>query len=320
MLKRIPNYIKYLFTNILFLFLYIFIFRLIFFYFFADLNNASSPEVYKAFSFGLRFDIKLSSISFLPLAILIFVVNYRFFKYRFYKVLSSIYIILTYTVITLFNIFDFGYYDYLNIRLDAASLRFLSNLKISTQVLFESYPVFKGLFALLILIFILYKFSNWLYTTFSVKNEEISKMKKIFFIVFPLLILSFGIYNSFTHYPLRWSQAFFSKNTAINQFSLNPVLYFFDSFKFRNEGFDLEKTKKYYPAIAKELNLPKNNLSFERSYIKNDSLTKKPNIVIVMLESLGTVPMSYYGNPINSTPKMDSLIKKSASFSNFLCS
>ncbi|WP_299157255.1 LTA synthase family protein [uncultured Tenacibaculum sp.] len=317
MLKRIPNYIKFLSLNTFFLLLYIFTFRVLFFNFFTGLSKASSSEVYKAFLLGLRFDIKLASISFLPLAILLFIVNHRFFKYRFYKIFSSIYIITVYLIITLFHLFDFGYYDYLNIRLDAASLRFLSNLKISTQVLFESYPVFKGLFAFIILTFILYKFSNWLYNIFTFNNENSSKKKKAFFIIIPFLLFAFGIYNSFTHYPLRWSQAFFSKNTAVNQFALNPVLYFFDSFKFRNEGFDIEKTKKYYPSIAKELGLPKDNLSFERKNIKNDTLTNKPNVVIVMLESLGVVPMSYYGNPINTTPKIDSLLNKSVSFSNF---
>ena len=36
-----------------------------------------------------------------------------------------------------------------------------------------------------------------------------------------------------------------------------------------------------------------------------------------MLESTGTATMSYYGNPLKSTSKMDSLIKKSVSFSKF---
>ncbi|RKF03005.1 phosphoglycerol transferase MdoB-like AlkP superfamily enzyme [Tenacibaculum lutimaris] len=317
MFKRIPNYIKYLFSNTLFLFLYISIFRIIFYYFFSGIENQPTHEVSKAFSLGIRFDIKLAVISFLPLAILIFIVNYRFFSKPFFKKLSVFYIILTYITITLFHIFDFGYYDYLNIRLDSSSLRFLSNIGISTQVLFESYPVYKGIFAFIILIFFLYKFSSWIYNIFNTSEEHVSKKKKAFFIVVPFLLFALGIYNSFTHYPLRWSEAFFSKNNAVNQFALNPVLYFFDSFKFRNEGFDLEKTKKYYPAIAKELQLPKDSISFKRIYHKNDSLKYSPNIVIVMLESLGTVPMSYYGNPLNSTPKMDSIIKKSINFSNF---
>ena len=35
------------------------------------------------------------------------------------------------------------------------------------------------------------------------------------------------------------------------------------------------------------------------------------------MESVGVKPMSFYGNPINSTPKMDSIIQESVSFSNF---
>jgi phosphoglycerol transferase MdoB-like AlkP superfamily enzyme len=36
-----------------------------------------------------------------------------------------------------------------------------------------------------------------------------------------------------------------------------------------------------------------------------------------MLESTGTATMSFYGNPLNSSPKMDSIIKESLSFSKF---
>jgi phosphoglycerol transferase MdoB-like AlkP superfamily enzyme len=129
--------------------------------------------------------------------------------------------------------------------------------------------------------------------------------------------LAFGIYNSFTHYPLRWSQAFFSKNQAVNQFALNPILYFYDSFAFRSTGFDLEKTKKYYPSVAKQLHLDTDSLHFKRRVVRPDSITAKPNVVIVMLESLGAAPMSYYGNPINTTPKLDSILKQSANFTNF---
>lgn len=130
-------------------------------------------------------------------------------------------------------------------------------------------------------------------------------------------MLSYGVYNSITHYPLRWSEAFFSKNNTINQFALNPVLYFFDSFAFRSEGVNIEKFKTYYPIIAKHLNLPQDRINFEKKVTFNDSYKEKPNIIFVMLESTGTATMSFYGNPLNSTPKMDSIIKKSVSFSKF---
>ena len=317
MQQRVPNYIKFLFTNTLALFIYAFVFRIIFYFFFAQLDTANTNETQQAFLLGIRFDIKLAVLAIFPIAILLFIINHRFFKYRIYKRIATIYLTCIYIIITLFYVFDFGYYDYLNTRLDAASLRFLSNLKISTQVLFESYPVYKGLFGLLILTFIIHKFNLFLYKKINKNNTPISKKRKAFFIVIPFLVLAFGIYNSFTHYPLRWSQAFFSKNQSVNQFALNPVLYFYDSFAFRSTGFDLEETKKYYSTVANYLGLPKDSLSFERKIKRNDSIKTKPNIVIVMLESVGVVPMSYYGNPVNATPKMDSIVKKSAHFTNF---
>lgn len=317
MQQRIPNYIKYLFVHIFSLTVYALLFRVLFYSFFAQLDSVATSEIQQAFGVGIRFDIKLAVLTVFPIAMLLFIVNQRFFNHVAYKRISTIYFTIIYLIITLFYLFDFGYYEYLNIRLDAASLRFLSNLSISTQVLFESYPVYKGLFGLLVLGFIIYKFNAFVYRKFTVTAVAISKKKKAFFIIIPFFILAFGIYNSFTHYPLRWSQAFFSKNQAVNQFALNPILYFYDSFAFRSTGFDLEKTKKYYSSVAKQLRLDTDSLHFKRSVIRPDSITAKPNVVIVMLESLGTAPMSYYGNPINTTPKMDSLLKKSANFTNF---
>ena len=317
MLKKIPNYIKYIFTNVFFLFLYLFILRLLFYFFFSQINNGTSSEISKAFNLGIRFDIKLATLIILPLAILIFIVRNRFFSSKIFKLINTVYLTITYIVVTLFYVFDFGYYDYLEKRLDATSLRFLDNLDISTQVLFESYPVYKGLILLLILSFLFYKLAQFIYRKYTTSNLQFSKKKNAFFIITSFLLLAFGVYNSITHYPLRWSQAFFSKNNQINQFALNPVLYFFDSFKFRSKTFDIEKTKQFYPTIARELNLPKDTLLFERKFIKNDTITKQPNVVIVMLESLGVVPMSYFGNTLPTTPKMDSIIKKSARFTNF---
>ena len=317
MLKKIPNYIKYIYTNIFFLFVFCLLFRIIFYNFFTQLDGVSSHEIKKAFGLGIRFDIKLSVITFFPLAALILIVNYRFFKNKIYKKIANIYLILAYLFLTLFYIFDFGYYDYLNIRLDAASLRFLDDIKISGQVLIESYPIYKGLLGLLVLCFLVFKLSKFFYNSFLNQRNKISNKIKTVYFIGTILILSYGIYNSITHYPLRWSEAFFSKKNAVNQFALNPVLYFFDSFAFRSEGVDMDEFNKYYPVIANHLNLPKEKVSFERKAIFDSIYKNKPNVVIVMLESVGVKAMSYYGNPIQSTPNLDSIIRNSYNFSSF---
>ena len=317
MFQKIPNYIKYIFTNIFFLFVFVALFRGIFYLFFTQLENISTLEIQKAILLGIRFDLKLAIITFFPLAILVLITNYRFLKSEIYKKIATIYLVLAYFILTLFHLFDFGYYEYLAIRLDASSLRFLGDLKISTQVLIESYPIYKGILGLLILSFIIYKYATFIYNLFSKTHQEITKKLKAIYFILTILLLSFGIYNSVTHYPLRWSEAFFSKNNAINQFTVNPVLYFFDSFAFRSEGVDMEKFKAYYPVIAKQLNLPLDTINFEQKITFKNPYKKKPNLIFVMLESTGTATMGIYGNPLNCTPKMDSIIKESLSFSKF---
>ncbi|MEN8964864.1 MAG: LTA synthase family protein [Polaribacter sp.] len=317
MFQKIPNYIKYIFTNVFVLFIFVVLFRFLFYFFFLDINNNANLELKKAFFLGIRFDLKLAILTFFPLATLVLITNYRFFKRTVYKKIANIYLLLSYLILTLFYLFDFGYYEYLGIRLDASSLRFLSNLKISTQVLVESYPVYKGLIGLFIFGFIIFKFAKFIYQLFNKIEEKITKKIKAIYFIVTFLLLSFGVYNSFTHYPLRWSEAFFSKNNTINQFGLNPVLYFFDSFAFRSEGVNMEAFKTFYPVIAKQLDLPLDTINFEKKVTFDNPYKQKPNVVYVMLESTGTAPMSYYGNPLNSTPKMDSIIKKSLSFSKF---
>ena len=318
MIRKLPNYIKYIFINVGLLFIYLFIFRLIFFFYVANFDSASQKDIITAFSYGIRFDLKLAILSYFPLSILILSANYFFFQKRIFRKISIIYHSIIYVTLTLFYLTDIGYYSYLFTRLDATSLRFLSNFKISAQLLIETYPIFKGSVGLIIL-FLLVRFTGlklfdkMVYTTVP----YISKKVKAIYFLCTFLLLSFGVYGSITHYPLRWSEAFFSKNNTINQFSLNPVLNFFDSFAFRNDGADIETTKAYFPVIASYLNIPKDSLSFERKITFDSIHENKPNLVIVMLESVGVVGLGSQGNLAKATPYMDSIINKSTYFENF---
>ena len=59
MFQKIPNYIKYIFTNVFSLFVFVVFFRGFFYLFFADLENIPTEEIQKAISLGIRFDLKL---------------------------------------------------------------------------------------------------------------------------------------------------------------------------------------------------------------------------------------------------------------------
>ena len=79
MIKKMPNYIQYIVKNVFFLFLFNVLFRIIFYNFSMELEGLSANEIRKSFLLGIRFDLKLAILSFFPLALLILIVNYRFF-------------------------------------------------------------------------------------------------------------------------------------------------------------------------------------------------------------------------------------------------
>ena len=271
-----------------------------------------------AFSYGLRFDLKLAILSYFPLSVIILSANYLFFKKTVFRIVATIYHIIIYVSLTIFYLTDIGYYSYLFTRLDATSLRFLSNLKISTQLLIETYPVYKGIIGLFILVLLVRFLGRKLFDKMVTKEMPyLSKKIKAVYFISTFLLLSFGVYGSITHYPLRWSEAFFSKNNTVNQFALNPVLNFFDSFAFRNDGADEKLTKAYFPVIASYLNIPKDSLLFERKITFDSIYAKKPNLVIVMLESVGVVGLGSEGNVAKATSNIDQIINESAYFENF---
>ena len=316
MKKKIPHFIRYLFLNALCLWLFLFLGRLLFFIFFLKGISAKTNVLYQSWQLGIRFDLKLVCILLFPLAIVLILTRSKFFIKLLWRKISGVYLFLVYASLLLFYIFDAGYYQYLNTRLDGSALKFLSDFKTSFWVLWESYPVVKGLLFLAVILYFIRKIIQKNYDLCSKSPPKNSRKKNIIFSTLAVLLLSFGIYNSCTHYPLRWSEAFFDKDSRVNQFTLNPVLYFFESFTEEQNLFDLEKTRAYYPKVAQSLQLPKDTLNFERQVTFKDTLRTKPNVVFVMLESLGASVMSFFGNPIATTPKMDSIATKSLFFTN----
>ncbi len=317
--KLIPAYVKFIFWNFLALMLSLWVLRIIFWQFSIHLgDNVPYQDVKKALLLGARFDVRLALIVTFPLHFYILIVGNSYFRNKWYHRLAGNYMAITYLILALFYLYDFGYFAYIGSRLDASVMRFTNNPWISLKMLWENYHVIWGLIGLIILYTVVYKATFRLYKKCKPKNFIPSKTQRIVFAVLTVLAMSGGIYNSTSHYPLRWSEAMFSKYHDVNQLALNPVLFFFDSFKFRKSGFEIDKTKTYYDTMAKYLalaNPDKDALNFTRE-IKLKHTDKKPNIVIVMLESVGAPVLGYFNNPMQGTPTLDSLMRHSLAFDN----
>ena len=104
--KKFPNYIKYILSNIGFLFVYLFFFRLIFFFFISNFDSVSREEIQTAFSYGIRFDLKLVILSYFPLSLFILSKNYLFFKKKVFRKIAITYHILLYLLLTIIYLID----------------------------------------------------------------------------------------------------------------------------------------------------------------------------------------------------------------------
>ena len=123
--------------------------------------------------------------------------------------------------------------------------------------------------------------------------------------------------------PLRWSDAFFSGNSQVAAVGLNPVLFLYDTLKVGQAQFDEATVREHYSQVAEYLGVDQpdpQQLNFTREQgVQPYRLQgeRPPNVIFVMLESLGTSAVGAYGNPLNPTPNLDTLATQSWFFKHF---
>lgn len=274
---------------------------------------AAADEVGRAVWVSMRFDFRLSLILILLPCLLSMIMPGRFFSRHGFKRFARSYFAVAGVLITLLLLGDLGNFSYTGERLNASLAEFAKNPLISLGMLWQSYPVVWGVLGVAAVGFLFYFLSSWIYRLSARFAEGKKKLPRILWRAAWVLLVAWGLYGSVSHYPLRWSEAYFSKDKNVNSLALNPVLYLFSSLSSADTSVDMEAFEKYLPAMTRYLGTTPDK-PFERHVpAKAD---RRPNIVFVMLESFGAAPMSAFGNPLPSTPHTDSLLQKCLFFKN----
>lgn len=320
--KNIPRYIRYVFVQTLYLFLLMVMFRLIFYLFFFKTTITDAAVISKAWYLGLKFDMRLTLILMAPLLIVTLIFRNSYFTRKPIRKFNFAYLFILYLGLTLLYILDLGHYDYLGIRLDPSVLRFLAKGERAdnARMVWQSYPVVRGVLAIALFMFFLLVIQKRTWKHFAAQPEIY--LRKGAFIGWTsalILLTAAGIYANFAYFPLRWSQAMFTRDNGVTSLGLNPILYFVSNLNVKGDSFDLELTRKYYLPTAQYLGVDQPNpqtLTYKRQ-IPGDSSKPRLNIVLVMLESTGAAPTSIYGNPMQPTPNMLRLANGGILFKNF---
>lgn len=309
------------------------ILRAVFYFGFSEIPStpdADSGAVLSALGIGLRFDLRLALLMMLPLAALAYLPRFNLLTSAVMRVLAHAYLIVALTLLGLTYILDFGHYAYLGERLNVTALRFLQDTRDSTLMVWESYPVIwitLGLIGGVAGSYWLARIAERKLLQRSAAGISGLQATAGFLICFALFFFAIlgrvSNINILNPIPLRWSEAFVSGDRAIGALGLNPVLYFRDTLLIPVSPFDKEKVAEYYPLMAEHLGIPEDqrkDLNFERMVeVQSHKIDyeRPPNVVFIMLESLGASRVSSYGLPIESTPNLDQLSRDGWRFENF---
>lgn len=292
-----------------------------------DLNT---PALLETLGIGLRFDLRLAVLILLPLAVLAWLPRWNLTTLPALRWLARAYLVIALAVVGLVYIIDFGHYAYLGVRINATVLRYLQDAQISQQMVWETYPV------LWITACWLAAVALWVWALVCLERLTLDRapaligkpalaVVSVMGVVAVLLALLGRVahLNLENPVPLRWSDAFFAGNSQLAAVGLNPVLFLYDTLKVGQSQFDEAQVRKYYPQVAQYLGVTQpdaQSLDFIREQgVQPYRLAgeRPPNVIFVMLESLGTSAVGAYGNPLNPTPNLDKLATQSWFFKHF---
>ncbi|MCF5233359.1 LTA synthase family protein [Pseudomonas sp. OE 28.3] len=292
-----------------------------------DLNTEGLLET---LGIGLRFDLRLAVLLLLPVAVLAWLPRWNLITLPALRWLARGYLVIALAVVGLIYIIDFGHYAYLGVRINATVLRYLQDAQISQQMVWETYPVLWITACWLAAVVV------WVWALVCLERLTLDRAPKSIGTPTAALVSVIGVIavllallgrvanlNLENPVPLRWSDAFFSGNSQVAAVGLNPVLFLYDTLKVGQSQFDETQVRTHYPQVAEYLGVDQPDAQ-QLNFIREQGVQpyklagqRPPNVVFVMLESLGTSAVGAYGNPLNPTPNLDKLATQSWFFKHF---
>ncbi len=301
-----------------------------------DLSNNWSDLLY-AFVVGFKFDFKVLTFAFLPLALLCILQvlnNNHKIIYGFYYRMSLFYGLLVLIVFTLISVIDFYFYKFFNTRI---SVLFFGIIEDDTKAVLKSvwtdYPVIPILFSLLILVVLLFFLLKWLFKKEVKWVFILSPWLKTFSVFLFLGIYFLGLRGSIGMKPLDVRHSTISKNTFINTLTLNGVFSLKNAYSDKKEssistdiqsmlddsGFKTpqEAVEQYLgKKIVDSISLADNLLitTPQDTFLANHP----PNVVFILMESMNDYYIDLNTSETNVLGKLESELPNCYVFRNFL--
>jgi phosphoglycerol transferase MdoB-like AlkP superfamily enzyme len=302
------------------------VYRLCFIYFNREsipLNPENVVYLYaRALLFGLNYDLVISCYLIAPFLLFVFIKdqlkNYSNKGYTFFKW----YFIVLFIISFLICAADIPFYKQFGGHLNKGFFVWTESPGFVLKLIFSNIAYWGYLFLFILLSIFFYKSANKIFSKIIIRQEPTKRSLSITLFLILGLFTFVGIRGrTAPKSPIRIGTAFFSEYAFFNQLGLNPCFVFFHSltehskdWKFLKENYSASDLAEAINNIAIEKQSTVNN-NFERVY-KFDSIPRKYNVVVVLMESMSITKMGYY-NCSHLTNRFDSLVRKGVFFNHF---
>lgn len=280
-----------------------------------------------SFLMGWRFDTVVS-MYLLAIPALFVLISYHINSLRRTSIQFAYFsCIITYPITFLISAADIPFYTQFGSRFNTMAFAWIDNPKfVAGMILGEvRYWVFSiPLFAIIwIWIRILSKHRK---SDLAKKGNNISVRQTVWFGLTSLFILAFmflGMRGRIEKKsPIRIGTAFFSNYNFPNQMALNPsftlLRSWLDDLNPENQELRLMDDQKAMATLQEAL-LIKNTLPNESPIarrVTDSTSSSRPNVILIIMESMSAAKMKRYGNPLNLTPNLESLAPHALFFNN----
>jgi hypothetical protein len=231
--RNLPRSVVLFIKYSIFIFINLFLYRLIFFFYnFNNINQSNKQFFGQAFSIGMRFDLRLTALVFIPIFIALLIPYWEILKSKWGRRILLIIQGLVYLSMHIIFLADFAYYAKNSSRIDASIMTIFNNDNQIIKMIWGSYPVIWGFVLLSILSVMHYYFLAFIikdFVLYIAKKNPIGSVLARVAIFFSLALMLFA---KISILPLRWSEAYFTTNQYVSQFSLNPILNIIDTYPF----------------------------------------------------------------------------------------
>ena len=314
--NSIPNWFRILFTNY-FLFIFFSLFTRIFSIVYVYDGEATFFDkiVLNSLLIGLQFDNVIASyIAVLPF-LLLFIFEISNIKYQITNSLISFYYTFISSIIIFITFADIPYFKFFRNRLSEASFQWIDSPKIVFEMIITNiHNLFFLIITLIFIIITVILLYKYLKNRINKIQERKSVIKNFLFCFLTILLIFMGMRGKQTH-PIRVDDAIYCSDPVLNQVGLNPLFTIIKSYMTKA---NLMPEKEAFKMVNKLLNInqPIPSISPIARKVISDSNSLKPNVVLVLMESMSANYMSKFGNKSNLTPFLDSLSKHSWFFTN----